>query len=60
MDENIYSVAEMNEVVTYPEMNEAIIKILFWNGSPHELYAAKRILELEERVKELETKLENS
>ena len=51
------------EIKTYPEMNEKIVGILtlFSTGKvSHNLYAAKRIEELEAEVKYLKIKLENS
>jgi len=50
------------EIKTYSEMNEKIVGILtlFSTGKvSHNLYAAKRIEELESEVKYLKIKLEN-
>ena len=43
----------MNEVRTYPEMNEKIVGILRIGDSPVDLYAAKRIEELEAELKSI-------
>lgn len=40
------------EVKTYPEMNARIKNILVLSGSPTDLYAAKRIEELEQKNEE--------
>lgn len=43
---------------TYPEMNEKTKEILRIEGSPHALYAAARIEELEGQVKDLRDTLD--
>lgn len=48
---------EVQVLETYPEMNEKIKEILRTEGSPHALYAAARIEELEERVQLLQEAL---
>lgn len=45
------------KIKTYPEMNERIKDLLRTDGSPHALYAAARIEELEERVQLLQEAL---
>ena len=49
---------EVIEITTYPEMNKSVIELLILAGDNYSLYAAKRLIELEEQQQSLIEALE--